>query len=743
MSNKFVFFILCAWYCLCQPACAQDAPPQAERPRIGLVLSGGGVKGAAHVGVLKAIEEAGIPIDYVAGTSVGAVLGGLYAMGYTPAQLDTLVRTLDWDFLLSDKPPRQALSPRQREAEERYLLTIPLSRAGKPDFSGLVRGRNLGNLLARLTVGYHDSIDFDRLPIPFACVATNLVDGREIVLRSGIPAQALRASMAIPGVLKPVDLHGMTLADGGLTNNYPADVARSMGADILIGVTLQRPLDDGTPIQSLPAVISQIVSISCRSKYEENIRMTDLHLGIDVSGVSTMDFTPMAVDTMMRRGWEAARAHWPELMHIRKLCEAGGDTLRPDSARFRRSLSLSEQPVFFVRRVRFESLSPSEERTIRRACRLRDSTEVTQQQIEQAVRLLYEKFLVTDVNYSLADAEGGYDLVFHGRQRGASTVSVGARFDTQDMASLLVGADFVLRTRIPSHLEVNGLLGEQYAAGLGYQVEPALNRQINLFYSYRHRDYDVSLRGKKAYNLSYDQQQAGLGYAFRRLKNFDWEAGAMVQHYHFRDVLAKGDVGLPRLDDDFYYTAFARITYNSQDRTYYPERGTKFHAEYTFTTDDLRHYRTPHAWSALQLSWESVLRLHPHWALLPRVAGRAVWGSDLPYVFSNAIGSVAAGKYLEQQLPFVGIGRIEPTGNKLAVADLRLRYHITGRHYATCWGAAALHAPGFKHFQKGHYRFGGALQYGYYSKFGLIEAMLAYASRCHAPTFYVNVGFDF
>lgn len=735
--------MLCAWCCIGQHVCAQETSPQTKRPRIGLVLSGGGVKGAAHIGVLRAIEEAGIPIDYVAGTSIGAVLGGLYAMGYTPAQLDTLVHSLDWDFLLSDKPPRQALSPRQREAEERYLLTFPLSRAGKPDFSGLIRGRNLGNLLANLTVGYHDSIDFNQFPIPFACVATNLVDGKEVVLRSGIPAQALRASMAIPGVFKPVDVHGMTLADGGLTNNYPADVARSMGADILIGVTLQRPLDNGTPIQSLPAVISQIVSISCRNKYEENIRSTDLHLGIDVSGVSTMDFTPEAVDTMMQRGREAARAHWPELMRIRQLCETGGGTLCPAPIVPRRHLSLSEQPAFFVRHIRFESLSASEERTIRRACHLKDSTEVTQRQIEEAVRLLYEKFLVTDANYSLADAEEGYDLTFHGRQRGASTVSIGARFDTQDMASILVGTDFVLRTRIPSHLEINGLLGEQYAAGMDYQVEPVLNRQINLFYSYRHRDYDVDIRGKKAYNLSYDLQQAGVGYAFRRLKNFDWEAGAMVQHCHFRDVLAKGDVALPRLKDDFYYTAFARITYNSQDRIYYPSRGSKFHAEYTFTTDDLRHYREPHAWSALQLSWESVLRLHPHWALLPRVAGRALWGSEIPYLFTNAIGSAVAGKYTAQQLPFAGIGRIEPVADKLTLADLRLRYHIAGRHYATCWGAAALHAPRFKHFQKGHYRFGGAVQYGYHSKFGPIEALLAYASRCHAPTFYVNIGFDF
>ena len=287
-----------------------------SRPRVGVVLSGGGAKGVAHIGVLRALEEAHVPIDYIAGTSMGAIVGGLYAMGYTTAELDTLVRTQDWEFLLSDKTPRRQLSPVQRERAERYVLSIPLSRSARPELTGLVRGRNLGNLLARLTVGYHDSISFDQLPIPFACVATNLANGDEIVFRNGIPATAIRASMAIPGAFTPVIWQGKTLVDGGMVNNFPVDVARKMGADIVIGSTVQRTFADTMETGGLQAVIHQLISIASRRKFEDNIRNCDIHIRVNPKGVSTMDFTAASIDTMLRRGYQAALQQQPALRQL-------------------------------------------------------------------------------------------------------------------------------------------------------------------------------------------------------------------------------------------------------------------------------------------------------------------------------------------------------------------------------------------------------------------------------------------
>ncbi|MBQ8606974.1 MAG: patatin-like phospholipase family protein, partial [Bacteroidaceae bacterium] len=170
-----------------------------ERKKVAIVLSGGGAKGVAHIRALKVIEEAGIPIDYIVGTSMGAIVGGLYSIGYTTAQLDTLIRNQDWKFLLSDATERKEKSLTNRELSEQYILTVPFNKKAKESLTGgVIKGRNLGLLFSKLTEGYHDSLDFNTFPIPFACVAYNLVDGKEVVFRNGVLATAIRASMSIP-----------------------------------------------------------------------------------------------------------------------------------------------------------------------------------------------------------------------------------------------------------------------------------------------------------------------------------------------------------------------------------------------------------------------------------------------------------------------------------------------------------------------------------------------------------------
>lgn len=714
-----------------------------SRPRVGVVLSGGGAKGVAHIGVLRALEEAHVPIDYIAGTSMGAIVGGLYAMGYTTAELDTLVRTQDWEFLLSDKTPRRQLSPVQRERAERYVLSIPLSRSARPELTGLVRGRNLGNLLARLTVGYHDSISFDQLPIPFACVATNLANGDEIVFRNGIPATAIRASMAIPGAFTPVIWQGKTLVDGGMVNNFPVDVARKMGADIVIGSTVQRTFADTMETGGLQAVIHQLISIASRRKFEDNIRNCDIHIRVNPKGVSTMDFTAASIDTMLRRGYQAALQQQPALRQLMQ-------RLYPDTADASQQMrpyvpAHGLSAVFPIARIRFDQVTPAEERAIRRATGLCDSTDVTQAQIEQAVLLLNERFLYLDANYSLNENDNRYDLVFHAHRRLASQVGVGARFDTEELASLLLDADVVFKTRVPSELEVSARLSEQYAVRASYTIEPLLNRQLNFYYDFHHRDMDVYQKGNRAYNLVYQQQQAGLSFAYRQTRNFDAELGVQVVRHDFNDILldeAAADTAAG-FRSDTYFTGFFRLRYNSQDRSHYPTIGSKFFAEYAFTTDNLTHLRRPHSFSSVLASWETVFPLAPRWALLPRFSTRMLLAPKVPFLFRNAIGGYTAGKYVEQQLPFVGLSHWEAVRNVFVMADFRLRYHFLQRHYATCLGALLAEHRDFRHLRCAAYHYGVGLQYGYDSKFGPVEAGIAYSGRCRKPKFYLSVGFDF
>ena len=239
--KKQIFSTLVLSMCLLLPFSLYS---QEQRKKVGVVLSGGGAKGMAHIKALKVIEEAGIPIDYIAGTSMGAIVGGLYAIGYTPEQLDSMVRKQNWTFLLSDRIKRSAMSLTDRERSEKFIVSIPFTKSPKDAASsgGIIKGQNLANLFSDLTMGYHDSINFDKLPIPFACVAANVVNGEQIIFHNGILSTAMRASMAIPGVFTPVRQDSMVLVDGGIVNNYPADVVKAMGADVIIGVDVQNAL---------------------------------------------------------------------------------------------------------------------------------------------------------------------------------------------------------------------------------------------------------------------------------------------------------------------------------------------------------------------------------------------------------------------------------------------------------------------------------------------------------------------
>lgn len=755
---KCIFILLSLWWCGLLSVAGQ---PRGERPRIGVVLSGGGAKGAAHIGVLRAIEEYDIPIDYIAGTSAGATLGALYAMGYTVNQLETLVRTADWESLMTDRSPRGILSPVQREQSGRYILNIPLSRRARPELEGFVRGRNLNNFLTRLTLGYHDSISFDSLRIPFACVATNLQNGDEIVLRQGVPAVAMRASMSIPGVLPPVRLNGMSLVDGGLCNNFPVDVVRKMGADIVIGSTVQRPLNDSLPVTGVQGVIQQIVSIASRHKYEENVKDCDICLRINTDGVSTMDFTPAAIDTMLARGYRTSQEADTAFRQIQLLVRGhreGQGTAVPDS---RDSLSSaytlppylddelpvqqSAEAVFAVRHIVFDSITIAEERIIRKACRLQPGDPVTQQQIEQAVMLLNTRFLYQDAHYSLNPIGNGYDLYFHAHHRMASNVGVGARFDSEEMAALLLDAHLVMPTHVPSWVGISARLGQQYAAGLHFTIEPLLNRQFSVSYRLSHHDLDAFYKGRKAFNLEFRKHVANFAFAYRQARNFDWEMGANFTCFKVTNVLFNKEhegVGLFP-ESDQYYTVYAGFKYNSQNHDYFPTTGVKSFVHYEFVTDHLTRLKAPHAFSALSASFETVFPMGTRFALLPRLSGRWLPNEKTPFVYRNAVGGEGFGKYLQHQLPFVGLSHFELVRNTLLILDARLRYQPVKRHYATLWASVLAEQDKIKHMHHANYLGGVGLQYSYDSKFGPVEALLSYSNRCTHPFFFVSVGFDF
>ena len=279
---------------------APVAGPTAERrpgdrPRIALVLSGGGARGLAHIGVLKVLESLQVPVDLVVGTSMGAVVGGAYAAGRSPQDLEVLMRGADWGNILADRPPRDELSFRRRE-DDRLLASrveFGLTSQGVRLPNAAAGNSGLEFTLQRLPPAASHDTQVDQLPLPFRAVATDLLSGQMVVLSDLPLRQAIRASMAVPGLFTPVRLQGRLLVDGALVRNLPVDVARQMGADLIIAVDVGSPLLAESEIQSALGVADQMLKILTSQNVERSLaelRPQDILIRPALQGIGLTDF---------------------------------------------------------------------------------------------------------------------------------------------------------------------------------------------------------------------------------------------------------------------------------------------------------------------------------------------------------------------------------------------------------------------------------------------------------------------
>ncbi|MCX5642286.1 MAG: patatin-like phospholipase family protein [Candidatus Omnitrophica bacterium] len=279
------------------------------RPKVGLVLSGGGARGAAHIGVLKILEQQHIAVDYIAGTSMGAVVGGLYASGLSPEEIEKEIGLIDWKDIFSDAPTRQELPFRRKNDAQKYLTGIEIGVKGRKIAlpKGIMAGQKLGFLLKSLTLHTADIDDFDRLPIPFRAIAADIETGKMVILSRGNFAEALRASMSIPGVFSPVEIDGQLLVDGGIARNLPVDVVKQMGADVVIAVDIGSTLSKREDLNTMFDIYRQVLTVMGQQNVVEQIKLIgkdDCLIRPELGNISTADF-PRALE-IIRIGEEAA-----------------------------------------------------------------------------------------------------------------------------------------------------------------------------------------------------------------------------------------------------------------------------------------------------------------------------------------------------------------------------------------------------------------------------------------------------
>ncbi len=372
------------------------------RPKIGLVLSGGGAKGMAHVGVLKVLEELKIKPDYITGTSMGSIMGGLYAIGYNANQLDSIIKQVDWDKMLSDNIPLSKVVPEEKYDYRRYLFQFDLTRKGPVLPSGVVVGQGITEELNYLTWDVAGINDFDDFPIPFRCVASDLISGEPFIFNSGSLSTAMRSSMAIPSVFSPVVLDNMLLVDGGVLDNLPVKACRDMGADIIIAVNVgvkgKPKIDD---FKSIGDVLMGAAMI--RSNYEANksLRYIDILIEPDLEGYGNASFNDGA--DIIELGEIAALKSYVELSGL-------ADYLNQFPCEKKPQINPLKQDVF-IEDIKVVGLKRLNKNFILGKFGLKKGHRYTRKDIDEGLHFLIGTRYVDNVNYKLMDGNQGYILV--------------------------------------------------------------------------------------------------------------------------------------------------------------------------------------------------------------------------------------------------------------------------------------------------------------------------------------------
>ena len=724
------------------PIHAQTDNAAVGRKKVAVVLSGGGAKGMAHIGVLKVLEQAGIPVDIVTGTSMGSIIGGLYAIGYNAHALDSMVRVQDWSYVITDKEDmsRQSLNDRQKQNTYLYSTGLTIGKQDKQG-GGIIKGKNLAELFQQLCVGFTDSLDFSRdLRIPFACVATNIIDNSEVDFHSGRLPQAMRASMAIPAAFSPVRIGDKVLVDGGLKNNYPADLARQMGAEVIIGVTVQGAPKVAEDIGGTMSILSQIIDVNCKNKLDENLAITDLHLQVDTKGYGSASFSQAAIDTLIRRGEELAMSHWDDIIALKQRIGID-ESFRPVILHPLRPKVMTEKQR--VTSYTFENMTPPAERFLRQKFHL-DRNDSIDAKLEQELTTSMR----VDLFYQTAECrlvpEGdGVRVILSAGARKSVQLHAGVRFDTEEYAAVQLDLDIPMKTALPINADITLRLGKRMMARGEITVHPRSFTRPTLSYTFHRNDIDVYMDGDLGYNIRYNQFQAEFLPVNFNLRHFNLQMGLRWDYMHYRNKLGSETAMQVTLENEHFYSYRARLNYNSEDDWYFPSRGSRFKAEYAYLTDNFAQLNDKPGMSEVNANWRTSLSIGSRFTLQPMLYGRLLFGSTIPPVFSNTVGGDWFGHYIEQQMPFAGIGNMEYVSHQFVAAQLQAQQRIGGNSYVLLRVAGAQHANRLKELLDYRTLLGGQIVYYYNTIVGPVGATVGYSNRTKKPYFYINLGYEF
>lgn len=638
-------------------AAASGNPEGERRPKIGLVLSGGGARGIAHVGVIKVLEEAGIGVDYIAGTSMGSIVGAMYAIGYDAATLEKLALTMDWNDILDDRVSHRHLSMQEKLGDGRYAFSFPLRNGQVSLPSGYIPGQKLAMELARLTLPVHNVRDFNKFTIPFICVATDIETGKARVFDRGYLPDALRASMAIPSIFIPVEIDGHLYADGGIVLNFPVSETRARGADIIIGVDVQTPLYRKDELNSLARIMEQSVYFLGEISNERERALCDTLITPDVSGFTASSFENPG--ELIRRGEEAARAKLPEILALLKSAPAERTAPTVPLA--------SRDEKRFITAIRIRGLDKVSKNLVRGALGLKTPAMMSYEDIESAIDRVYGTMFFERVEYRLEPDPPGERLVVRVKESTTNWFKVGIHYDSDSNAALLLNTTFRNIAGEGSKLSIDLNLSENPMMETSYIIQTGLRPGIGAGLIFWYSQYDVFIYQNTELVADLDYRTFGGDFMLFTTFSNPFALGAAIQKQYIKieKKIAPPDWEGGSMDFLNYY-AFMML--DTLDRVVFTRSGLFLYLEAMRIgmgsgAEEKTLYHPVYKYSA-QVS--TALPVHRRFTIQLGAYGGSIRGHTVyaPHLFyMGSVYSNARGVY-----PFMGLHYMEVSGRHMAVA---------------------------------------------------------------------------
>lgn len=772
-----------------------------KRPTVALVLSGGGAKGAAHVGVKKFIDEIGIPIDVICGTSMGGLMGGLMALGYDTEFLDSLLTHQDWGVTLTDRVKPRHMPYFLKQYKSKYMLSVPFhyekdtfiermddgekytsvhsSRDGKLRLggregngtlyesnniasslpSGYVSGFNVNNFLSSLSVGYQDDIEFKDLPIPFFCVAADMISCKAKNFGSGSIKTAMRSTMSIPGLFNPVRSDGMVLVDGGTRNNFPVDLARAMGVDYVIGVSLADQEPTYYQINNLGTILSQFITMLGKDAFDKNIDDCDVFIKPDTRGYNMLSFSPAAIDTLIKRGYEGARAKKEGLIALSELVGRSGTELSSRPAR-----NIQQEKVF-ISAIEFNGIKDRDAKVLMNRTRLKAGRYMGKEEIDAAASIVKATGAFESVTYSLLGSEEPFRLVFNCVKGPVHQFGIGLRADTEEWVSLAFNIGLNTHKLSGIKLDINGKIGTSQSLDLLLSYDSPYFPTINAEAFGGYTRYDIYAHLDPTRN---ELSNINLGYFSHReaiyLSNIEWEKvdfqiGVKNRFYKtgakwIMSAAQKEEIPDYLLNSD-HISTYAKGAFYTLDDKYYPTGGVSlsFGYEFDFCKTGVRDYVPQHT---ANFNVKGVIPIGKKVAVIPDLHIRGLINNNhyveeagssntFDIVNSNYVGGSMTGRYVEQQIPFVGFNDIYIADDHIAVLNLDVRVNPIKNLFVSALGGYMKEADKFVDMftENSPYYWAAGLEVGYKTIAGPIKANMHYSSFLKHLEFFVSLGFDF